>query len=171
MGRIYTIVGENLSLGTGSVLATINPVAITTVPAAGSLIAIRRVEVSQSGSTTSAISRLALSSRDSAGTLTVTSVTPTSTIPGSAASAIAGATNALTAGKCGINSSADSGGTYTNLWVTAPNVLNGWLWVPTPQEIMYFVGGSTITVFCVRFVAAPTSTTGYDVSVMFEEIF
>ena len=165
MGRLYSLLGENLTLGTGYVLATIQPV--SAVPSAGSVIAIRRVEVAQSHNTTSAMVRLALSSRNTAGTLTVTSATPSPIVVGGTASAIAGSTNALTAGKCGVNSSADSGGAYTDIWYSAPNVLNGWLFVPTPPEIILAVTGY---VFCVRLLAAPGDTAGWDVSVLFEEI-
>ena len=50
MGRVYLVQGENLTLGTGSVLLALQTAAAATT--AGGRLAIIRTEVTQSGSTT-----------------------------------------------------------------------------------------------------------------------
>lgn len=165
MGRKYTLSGENLTMGTGSVLAALQTAA---AGSAGAIVAIRRVEANQSGTATAAQVRLLLSSRDTTGTLTVTGATPRPLTIGAPASGITSGTSPLTAAKCGVASSADSGGTYTDLWPCAANNLGGWLWLPTPDEIIIVPPS---TVFVVRFAAAPGTLTGWDVTVVFEELF
>lgn len=165
MGRRYALSGENLSLGTGSVLAAIQPAA---AGSAGSILQILRVEASQSGTATAAQVRLVISNRNTAGTLTVTSATPRPLVLGGPASGISGGTSPLTAATCGVNSSADSGGTYTDTWVAAPNNLGGYALIWTPPEQVLVPPGA---VFCVRFATAPGTTTGWDVLVVFEELF
>ncbi len=166
MGRIYTALGENLTLGTGNVLVALQTAAGV---AAGSLVAIKRIEIGQSGTTTAAQIRLALSTRNTSGTLTTTSVTPQSLSPVTgSASGLAGNTSVVgAAARIGINSSADSGGTYTDHYYATFNNLNGWLCVPTPSEVIEI---SPSIVWCVRFLAAPATTTGWTVCVTYEEM-
>lgn len=163
-GRRYVLSGENLTLGTGSVLAAIQ----TAASGAGSVIEILRIEVSQSATATAAQVRLAAGTRNTSGTLTVTSATPQNLTAGGPASGIAGNTApAGGAGRCGVNSSADSGGTYTDIWPVATNNLNGWCWVPVPEERL-LVPPSTL--FTVRFLTAPGTTTGWTVAVVYQEL-
>lgn len=165
MGRIYTAHGENLTLGTGSVLIALQSAATV---AAGAKIRPLRVEATQSGSTTSAMARLLFSTRDTAGTLTTTSVTPVNTELGGPASALAGNTSVIGGtARIGINSSADSGGAYTNHYTNTFNVLNGFLYLPVPEERLLV---SASTVWCVRFAAAPASTTGWNILLAYEEV-
>lgn len=165
MGRKYVLSGENLTTGTGSVLAAIQPAA---AGSAGSILEILRVEVTQSHNTTSAQVRLSLGSRDTGGTLTCTSATPNPLVLGGPASGISGGTSSLTAAKSGVNSSADSGGTYVNTWPVNPNNQGGYLWVPTPEERVFVVPS---ILFVVRFLAAPGDTAGWTVAVVFNEIY
>ena len=165
MGRRYTAHGENLTLGTGSVLIALQTAAS---PNAGALVSIIRAEITQSASTTSAQARLVLSTRDTAGTLTTTRVTPVNIVRGGPASALAGNTSVIGAvARIGINSSADSGGTYTDGFAAAFNVLNGYLYLPVPEERITIPPS---TVWCARFAAAPASTTGWDITLVFEEL-
>lgn len=165
MGRRYVLSGENLTLGTGSVLAALQSAAAGN---AGSILAIERVEVTQNHNTTPAQVRLALGQRDTAGTLTVTSATPNPVVLGGPASGIAGGTNPLTAAKSGVNSSADSGGTYTNTYPVNPNNLGGFAWLAIPEQRLILPPS---TVFVVRFLAAPGDTAGWTVSVWYDELF
>lgn len=165
MGRRYVLSGENLSLGTGSVLAALQTAAALT--SAGGMIRILRCEATQSATATAAQVRLALRTRDTAGTLTVTSATPAPLFIGGPASGIVGGTSPLTAAKSGVNSSADSGGTYTTIWPVAANNVNGWLWLPTPDE-QIIVPPSTVLV--AQFLTAPGTTTGWTVSLVYEEV-
>jgi hypothetical protein len=166
MSKVYVAGGENLSLGTGSVLVALQTAAGV---AAGSKIAIRRIEICQNATTTSAMCRLVLSTRDTAGTLTTTSMTPQPLSPVTGpASGLSGNTSVIGgAGRIGINSSADTGGTYTNHYFANFNNLNGWLWIPTPQEVIEVPPS---IVWCVRFATAPGTTTGWTVSLTYEEL-
>jgi hypothetical protein len=136
---------------------------------AGAILSIERVEATQSGTATSAQTRLALGQRTIAGTLTVTSATPNPIVLGGPASGIAGNT-ALGTGtaRCGVNGSADSTGTYTNTYVCAPNNLGGFLWIATPEQRL-IVPPSTM--FVARFLADPSSLSGWTITVLFEEVF
>lgn len=166
MGRMYAVSGENLSLGTGYVLAAIGTAAALT--SSGGQIKIARVEINQSGSTTAAQIRAQLATRDTAGTLTVTSATPAPLFVGGPASGISGNTNPIgAAARCGINSSADSGGTYSPIWPMTFNNQAGLLWLPTPEEKIIVPPS---TVFIVRLLAAPSTTTGWNVTVVYEEM-
>ena len=171
MGRIYNITATDITVVTAvNVLAAIYPVA--TPPAAGSVIAINRVEISQGENATSAAVRALLSAR-TGGNLTVATVTPSAAMYGGAASAIAGVAGTLAAGKCGITGSADATPTYVDLITASFNALNGWLWIPTPSERLYFTGA---VAFVVRIggpagAADPGNLNGWNVSVNFEEIY
>lgn len=165
MGRVFSAHGENLTIGTGSVLIALQT---NSVVAAGSKIRPLRIEVTQSASVTSAMARLFFSTRDTAGTLTTTAVTPVNVELGGAASGLSGNTSVIGAvARIGINSSADSGGTYTNHFANSFNVLNGFLYLPVPEERINIPAS---TVWCVRFATAPASTTGWNVALVFEEI-
>ncbi len=165
MGRKYVLSGENLTLGTGSVLAALQSAAAGN---AGSILEILRVEVSQNHNATSAQVRLVQSKRDTVGTLTVTSATPAPLVLGGPASGSTGGTSPLTVAKCGVNSSADSGGSYTDTWPVNPNNQGGYLWIPTPEERILVPPS---TVYVVRFVAAPGDTAGWTVVVVIDEKF
>lgn len=166
MGRIYNIASSNATMITAvNVLVGIYPVA--TPPAAGSVLAINRVEITQNANATSAQVRAVLSAR-TGGNLTVATVTPSAAMYGGAASAIAGVAGTLAAGKCGITGSADSTPTYVDLVSATFNALNGWLWIPTPAERIFMTGA---VAFIVRFGADPGTLTGWNCTVNFEEIY
>jgi hypothetical protein len=165
MGRLFSVGSENATLGTGNVLIALRTAAS---PNAGSVLAIRRIEIGQSGSTTSGMVRGEVATRDTAGTLTLTSVTPSNLVLGGPASGLSGNVAPVgAAARIGTNSSADSGGTYTQRRPFNFNNLNGYLWVPTPEERKIVPSDS---VFILRFLASPATTTGWTWSVEFEEI-
>ena len=164
-GKITVLKGENLTLGTGNVLAVLSTPAAGT---AGARIRVKRLEISQSGSTTLAQIRCEFFTRDNAGTLTTTSLAPTPIKPiGAAASAFSGNTSVIGGtARSGINSSADSGGTYTSIYpFNFPNTA-GYLYKPAPDEEIE-VAASTF--FGVRFIAAPGTTTGWTFTLTIEE--
>lgn len=165
--RRYTVLGSNMTLGTGVVLLAFRTAADAVT--AGGLIQINRIEIGQNGTETSDMIRGELVTRDTAGTLTMTSVTPQPIAPlGGPASALSGNTApAGGAARIGINSSADSGGTYTVRRAFDFNNLNGYLWVGTPEDRIWV---PPATVFGIRFAASPTSATGWTISVDFEEL-
>lgn len=165
MGRISVLKGENLSLGTGYVLGAIYTPAAGT---AGARVAVKRLEISQNATTTLAMIRGEFATRDTAGTMTTTSLAPTMIKPiAAAASAFAGNTSVIGGtGRSGINSSADSGGTYTSIYpFNFPNTA-GYLYKPAPDEEIEVPAS---TVFVVRFIAAPGTTTGWTFTLTLEE--
>lgn len=165
MGRISVLKCENVTLGTGNVLAVFNtPPAAT----AGARVTIKRIEISQSGTATLQQLRGEVFTRDTAGTLTTTSTAPTPTKPiGGAASAFAGNTSVIGGtGRSGTNSSADSGGAYTQIYpFNFPNTA-GYLYKPDPEEAIE-VPASTVA--GVRLLATPTTTTGWTTTITIEE--
>lgn len=164
MGKMTVLSGENMTVGTGNVLAGFRPAAADT---AASVIRVKRVEISQSGTTTLAMIRAAIGTRDTAGTLTVTSQAPNPLTAGGPASGITGATTFIgTAARSGINSSADSGGTYVNTIPFSFANTSGYLWKPDPNEEMTVTPGQ---VWVVRLLATPGTTTGWNVAVYLSE--
>lgn len=128
---------------------------------------ILRAWASQSGSTTSAQQRVQLVTQVTAfPTLTTATPRPTSLID--QASKIAGGT-AGAAGTCGINASAEGAGTKTVMHEDAFNVLSGWLWVPTPNEVIEMSAGLT-SGFGLHLPVAPTSLTNWSFGVEFMEV-
>ena len=165
MGRISVLKAENMSLGTGNVLAVLSTPAAGT---AGARVNVKRLEISQSGSTTLGMIRGEFFTRDNAGTLTTTSTAPTLIKPiGAAASAFTGNTSVIGGtARSGTNSSADSGGTYTSIMPFNFANTAGYLYKPAPDEEMEVPASSF---FGVRFLASPTTTTGWTVSLVIEE--
>lgn len=165
MGRITVLKGQNLTLGTGSVLGVVQ------TPAAGTAAArvrVKRLEITQRGTATLAMCAGEFFTRDTAGTLTTTSLAPTPVKPiGAAASAFSGSTSVIGAtGRSGINSSADSGGTYTSIFPFEFANTAGYLYKPDDTEAIEVPAS---TVFGVRFATAPGTTTGWTFTLTLEE--
>jgi len=166
MGYRFTVLSaENVTLGTGNVLAAFQTAA-SAATAAG-IVKVKRVEITQNGSTTLAMIRGQLGTRDLAGTFTTTATTPVNISPIGAGSGLAG--NVAPAGgaaRSGTNSSADSGGTYTGIHNFNFANTSGYLWKPDPEEEIYVPPG---VMFIVRLLATPGTTTGWTFSVFLGE--
>jgi hypothetical protein len=166
MGRIYELIGENLTLTT----AVTNLAAFQTAAAAaaGALIRLKRLEISQSGTTTLQMIRGEISTRNTSGTLTSTSQAPVSVQPaGGVASGLAGNTSVIGgAGRSGINASVDSGGAYTQLHPFNFANTAGYLWKPAPDEEILIMPSTVCTV---RLLANPTTLTGWTFALTLEE--
>jgi len=165
MGRITVLSAENITLTTG-----VTGLAAFQTAAAGSAAAVvflKRLEISQNGSTTLGMVRGAISTTTHT-TVTATSTTPTSVRPANGpASGLTGNTAvAGGAGRSGTNVSAASGGAYVNLHpFNFPNTA-GYLWKPDPEEEIW-IPASTICV--VRFLADPASLANWTVSLWLKE--
>lgn len=164
--RIVVLKGENQTVGTGNVLMAVNTAAAIT--AAAGIIKVKRVEISQSGSTTLAMIRGEIATRTTAGTLTTTSSAPVNISPvGGTTPALAGSTNVIgTASSSGIISSADATGTYTSILPFNFANTAGYLFKPDPEEEILF---GPATVFVVRLLATPGTTTGWTFSMVMGE--
>jgi hypothetical protein len=165
MGKIVSLFGESQTLSTGNIL-----VAVQTAAAGsnGAHNRIKRLEIGQSGTTTLAMIRAEIATRDTAGTLTVTSLAPKVIRPvGGGASGISGSTApAGGTARSGIISSADSGGTYTTVRPFAfPNTA-GYLYKPAPDEEIWIPPS---TLWVVRLLATPATTTGWTFAIEIEE--
>lgn len=163
MAEMFTLQGENMTLTTAiRVLAVLS----TAASGVGSRLGIARIEIGQSGTVTSAMIRGAISTRTGS-TLTSTGATPAAISPiGGAASAIVSGTSAA-AGTSGVNSTVDTTPTYVNLYQFNFNNLNGWLWVPTPEERMII---PLSTIWVVRLLADPTTLAGWTVTITFGDL-
>lgn len=162
---ITVLKGENQTLSTGSILLAMQTAAANSL---GARVAIKRLEISQSGSTTLAMIRGEIATRDTAGTLTLTSLAPTALRPvAGPISGIAGSTApAGGTARSGIVSSADSGGTYTTLLPFNFANTAGYLYKPAPDEEILIPAS---TLFVVRFLAAPGTLTGWTFSLVIDE--
>lgn len=162
---ITVLKGENQTLGTGNVLTAIR------TAAAGSLaarIAIKRLEISQSGSTTLGMVRGEIATRDTAGALTCTTSAPTALRPvGGPVSGLTASTSPVgAAGRSGITSTADSGGTYTSILPFNFANTAGYLYKPAPDEEIQIPAD---TAFVVRLLTAPATTSGWSFSLVLDE--
>ena len=161
--RVYTLSGANLTVQNGSptTLACINP------GTTASLV-ILRCWVSQFGTTTSQQFGVELATKVTVFP-TVVSATPAPIDTTDPASKIAGVAGACAAGKCGVNASAEGAGATTVVYPDSFNNLNGWLWIPTPAEQIYLPGGSA-SAFSVILLTTPTTLTGWNVGITFQEV-
>ena len=161
MAREYVISSAGITLANQAVsLIFLNPG--TTVA-----LEILRLWVSQSANATSAQQRVQVATQVTAFP-TLTAFTPAKLKRNDPVSAITGATNGA-AGTCGINASAEGAGAKTIIFEDAFNVLNGWLWVPTPMEtiIMPPSSSSGLSLFLP---VAPATLTNWAFGMVFREI-
>lgn len=125
-----------------------------------------RAWCSQAANATSAQQRVQINTQVTAFP-TLTSQAPETTSPLDQASTIVGGT-AGAAGTSGINASAEGAGAKTIKHPDAFNVLNGWLWVPTPLEV-YEMSASLASGLGLHFPAAPATLTAWNAGLVFSE--
>ena len=166
MARITKLATGTVTLTTG----TLSLIVISTAAAGAAAEKVRplRLEISQKGTTTLQMIDGEMATRDTAVTVTATATTPKNIQPiGGAVSGLTGNTAPVGGtARSGTNCSVDSGGTFVDVWPFAFANLNGYLWVPTPEE-MIVVPASTI--FVVRFLTVPTTLTGWNISMILAE--
>jgi len=99
---------------------------------------------------------------------TLVSATPAKVNFQDAVSVITGGT-AAAAGTCGVNASAEGGGTVTDIWDDVMNSVNGYLRVNTPSEVEVLAAGMAS---CSRFgfTVAPSSLTLWNFGEAFVEL-
>lgn len=161
MGHVYTVSGAHLTVANQAVtLINIH----TMATGLGSMVQILRMWVSQDENATSAMQRINWGWKATAFP-TLTSATPighSSTYP---TAGIHGGTDGAT-GHAGINASAEGAGALTVIGTDAFNALNGWLWVPTPEE--QIILGPDVS-FSLQFPVAPATLAGWNFGLTFEE--
>lgn len=162
MPQRYTVVMENQTIVADATLVIIH--AASSWGTAGSLLEIVRCSISQNETETS--NQLgAILARKVTAFGTYTSTTPTPHIIGAAASAITGGTSGA-AGTAGTDASAEGAGTVTTIHAEGFNNLNGYLWVPTPEERIW-VGPDQAFILKLR--GTPTTLTGWNATVTYLE--
>lgn len=161
MSREYVI-----SIGGITVVNAVCSLAVA-MPSATVGFEILRCWVAQGANATSAQQRIQLCTKVTA-FQTVTSFTPKKLKINDPVSGIVGDVT-IAAGKCGVNASAEGAGAVTILWEDCFNVLNGWLWVPTPRETIIMPPGSA-SAFMIYFPVAPATLTGWSFGFVFAEI-
>lgn len=158
----YSVGGGGITVAGATTLVFINPAAAPNVN-----LDIMRAWIGQSANATSAQQRVQLETQVTAFP-TLTSATPAKLKRAGAASVITGGT-AGAAGTSGINASAEGAGGKTVILEDAFNVLNGWLWVPTPREVITMPAGSA-SGFGLFLPVAPGTLTNWAFGVNYAEV-
>lgn len=161
MAREYSLASAGVTLANQAVtLAFFQPLA-------GTVVEVLRCWAGQSANATSAQQRVQLNTQVTAFP-TVTSQAPAKLKTGDPVSGIVGGT-AGAAGTSGINASAEGAGAKTVIWADAFNVLNGWLWVPTPRETV-MVQAAAAAGFGLHFPVAPATLTNWAFGLVLAEL-
>lgn len=163
MGAVYSVVMKDQTIIASSEMVTIT--AATAITSRAHTIRLLRAWCSQGATETSEQLGIQIVQQVSAfGTFT--STTPSPHMIGGNASGIAGGT-AQAAATSGTDSSANAAGTKTVLIADSFNNLNGWLWVPTPEERIYVTAGLTVTL---AMVGTATALGNWTAGITFEEM-
>lgn len=161
MPRVYSVGGGGLTLANQAVtLVFINPSSTIGVD-------ILRCWAGQTGTATSAQQRVQTNTQVTAFP-TLTSATPSKLNITDPVSGITGGT-AGAAGTSGINASAEGAGSKSNIVSDTFNNLNGYLWVPTPNEVIRMGAGSS-SGFGFHLPVAPGSLSNWQCGVNFAEL-
>ena len=163
MGAVYSVTMQNQTVIADSELVIVHTAAAVTTRA--SIIRILRAWIGQTGSTTSQQLGVMLALAASAFG-TYTSTTPTPHAAGGAASGIAGGT-AGAAATAGTDASALGAGTKTPIIYDAFNIVNGYLWIPVPEERIVV---PLDTALVLKLVGTPGTLTGWSAGITFEEM-
>jgi len=162
-GHVYSVVMANQTIVADATLVIVH--AAAAVGTRASILEIHRAWCSQIGTETSEQLGIILGQKVTAfGTYTSTTPAPHQT--GGAASGIAGGT-AGAAATAGTDASAEGAGAVTVTIEEGFNNLNGWLWVPTPEERL--IVGPDIAII-VKMVGTPTTLTGWTAGLTYQEI-
>jgi hypothetical protein len=163
MNQCYSIPMDNATVIASGELITLR--AATALSSRASVVEVLRFSVSQRGTSTAQQLGIRWGLKASAfGTFT--STTPQPLLMGSVASAITGSTSNA-ASSCGTNASTNGGGTFTAIGVDAFNNLNGFLWVPVPEERIIVSIDQT---FLLQLQGTPTTLSGWGAYLVFREL-
>ena len=163
MAREYSLSGASQTVVAAPQLCWINPPAGGATAAGAELI---RCWCSQNANATSAQQGIRIGQKASVFP-TMVGATPNPLKLADPASKFASGTGA--AGTAGINSSANGAGTETGIYPDNFNVLNGWLWVPTPSETLVVMPGGSQGLF-LQFTSTPGTLTGWTFGIIYREV-
>jgi hypothetical protein len=160
---VYSVTMQNQTIIANSEMVTIRT--DSTLATAGSNIRILRAWCGQGATEVSDQLGIQIALQASAfGTFT--STTPTPHFIGGKVSGIVGGT-AQAEGTAGTDSSANAAGTKTPIIYDGFNNLNGWLWVPTPEERIVIPPDTCIVL---AIVGTPATLTNWSAGITYEEI-
>jgi hypothetical protein len=163
LNQVYTVTMSSQTIIADSEMITIR--AATAYSSRASMLEILRMSCGQTSTTTSAQLGIRWGLKASAfGTFTSTTPAPISL--GTVASAITGSTSNA-ASSSGTDASSNGAGTLTVLGQEAFNNLNGWLWVPVPEERI--IVGPDLT-FVLQLQGTPSALTGWSAMLTFREL-
>ena len=160
---MYSVTMQNQTIVADATLVIIHT--DSTVGTGGSNIMLLRAWVGQIETETSQQLGIMIAQKASAFG-TYTSTTPVGHFIGGRASGIIGGT-AGAEGTAGTDASAEGAGTVTPIIYDGFNNLNGWLWVPTPEERIIV---PTDTAIILKIVGTPTTLTGWSAGITYTEI-
>jgi len=163
MSGVYTVGMKNQTIVADATLVIIHTAAANTSRASG--IQILRAWVSQNGTVTSQQLGILLSQKASAFG-TYVSATPSPHFLGGVASGIVGGT-AGAAGTCGVKATGEGAGTVTDIIPDNFNNLNGWLYLPTPEE-RFIVPLDTAIIL--KIIGTPATLTGWTAGITYNEL-
>jgi tripartite-type tricarboxylate transporter receptor subunit TctC len=163
MDQVYKVTMANQTIIADSEMVIIR--AATAYATRASKLAIIRMSCGQTSTTTSAQLAVRWGLKASAFG-TYTSTTPAPTAIGTVASGISGSTSNAAA-SAGTDASTNGAGTLTVLGYEAFNNLNGFLWVPTPEERI--VVGPDLT-FVFQLQGTPSVLSGWSADLTFMEL-
>jgi hypothetical protein len=159
----YSVIMNNQTIIASSDMVIIRT--DSTLATAGSNIEILRAWCSQIETETSQQLGIQLALQASAFG-TYTAATPAPHFIGGKVSGIVGGTTAAE-GTAGTDASANAGGTKTPIVVDGVNNLNGWLWVPTPEERIYVPPDTAIVL---AMIGTATTLTGWSAGITYREV-
>ena len=161
--HVFSVAMKNQTIVADETLVIVHTA--STANAAGSVIEVLRMWASQVGTdTTDQIG--VLIGRKASAFGTYTSTTPSPHYLAGPASAITGGT-AGAAGTAGTDASAEGAGTVTDLIDDSFNNLNGYLWIPTPEERIIVPADTAVIL---KIVGTPTSLTGWSAGITYQEL-
>jgi hypothetical protein len=160
---VYSVVMNNQTIIASADLVIIHT--DSTLATGGSNIRILRAWCAQTATETSEQLGIQLALQASAfGTYTAT--TPAPHFVGGRVSGITGATTGAE-GTAGTDASANAAGTKTPIVVDGFNNLNGWLWVPTPEERIVLPADTAIVL---AMIGTATTLTNWSAGITYEEL-
>ena len=159
----YSVTMQNQTIIASSDMVIIHT--DSTLATAGSNIEILRAWCAQGATETSEQLGIMLALQASAFG-TYTSTTPTPHFLGGKVSGLTGGTTGAE-GTCGTDASANAAGTKTPIIYDGFNNLNGWLWVPTPEERIVLPADTAIVL---AMVGTATTLTNWSAGITYREI-
>jgi len=166
MAREYIVATSNATVASSSPLTLVGIQVMSAAPVVA--LEFLRGWCSQSANATSNQQRIQFSTQVSTFP-TVVSQTPQKIKASDPVSLITGATTTA-AGTCGVNASSEGAGAKTVVYPDNFNVLNGWLWVPTPRESIIESLQSTAHSFGLVFGSTAITTTNWSWGITFSEL-